>query len=194
MQCNGRVNQLKVIEQNNDVIFLDTETTGLYADIDEILQISIVNNNGDILLDSYFRPERNTKWEAAEKIHHITYDMVKDAPLASDIAPRIFEIIANAKVVIAYNISFDWEFIIKTLENNGYVLDGKLPKLKCCMKRFAEIYGEWNEEKQCYRWQKLSKAAEYYNIEWQGAAHGSLADTLMCRDVWNKMNEKRSEI
>ena len=189
---NSAVNKLKMIEQKmNDVVFLDTETTGLNADVDEILQISIVNNNGDILLDSYIRPERNAEWKAAEEINHISYDMVKDAPLASDIAPRIFEIIANAKVVIAYNISFDWEFIIKTLENNGYVLDGKVPELKCCMKKFAEIYGEWNEEKQCYRWQKLSKAAEYYNIEWQGAAHGSLADTLMCRDLWNKMNEKK---
>lgn len=55
------------------------------------------------------------------------------------------------------------------------------------MKKFAEIYGEWNAERQDYRWQKLSKAASYYNIPWRGQAHGSLADTLMCRDVWNKI-------
>lgn len=187
---NGAVNKLKTIEPKmNDVVFLDTETTGLNSDIDEILQISIVNNNGDILLDSYIRPERNAEWKAAEEINHISYDMVKDAPLASDIAPRIFEIIANAKVVIAYNISFDWDFILRILKNNGYNVDEQVPELKCCMKKFAEVYGEWSEERQCYRCQKLSKAADYYHIEWQGTAHGSLADTLMCREVWEKMNE-----
>lgn len=177
-------------EKNCDVIFLDTETTGLDSDTDEILQISIVNNNGDILLDSYIRPERNTEWEAAEEIHHISYDMIKDAPLASDIAPKIFEIIANAKVVIAYNISFDWKFILRILENNGYNLDEKAPELKCCMEKFAEVYGEWDEYRQCYRWQKLSTAANYYypKVKWRGKAHGSLADTLMCRDVWNEIH------
>lgn len=186
----AKITVLEEINCDDDVIYLDTETTGLNADIDEILQISIVNNNGDILLDSYIRPERNTEWEAAEEIHHISYDMVKDAPLASDIAPKIFEIIANAKVVIAYNISFDWKFILRILENNGYNLDEKTPELKCCMEKFAEVYGEWDEYRQCYRWQKLSTAANYYypKVKWRGKAHGSLADTLMCRDVWNEMN------
>lgn len=180
----------------NPIIFLDTETTGLNPELDEILQISIINESGDILLDSYIKPERNTEWEAAEEINHIHYDMVKDAPLASDIAPRIFEIIANAKAVIAYNISFDWEFILKTLKNNGYDFDEKVPELKCCMERFAEVYGEWDEYRQCFRWQKLSTAANYYypKVKWRGQAHGSLADTFMCRDVWHQMNEKNNKV
>mgnify|MGYP000763320999 FL=1 len=40
-------------EKSCDVIFLDTETTGLDPEADEILQISVMNNSGEILLNSY---------------------------------------------------------------------------------------------------------------------------------------------
>lgn len=57
------------------------------------------------------------------------------------------------------------------------------------MERFAEFYGEWNEEKQAYRWKNLSFAASFFKIKWTGKAHGSLPDTIMCRNVWNKIND-----
>lgn len=76
-------------EKNSDVIFLDTETTGLDPETDEILQISVVNNNGEILLNSYIRPEHKTEWTAAEAINHISPQMVKNAPVISDIVPLI---------------------------------------------------------------------------------------------------------
>lgn len=95
-------------EKSCDVIFLDTETTGLDPEADEILQISVMNNSGEILLNSYIRPEHKTEWTAAEAINHISPQMVKNAPLMSDIAPLISKIMSGAKVAVAYNIDFDW--------------------------------------------------------------------------------------
>lgn len=87
-----------------------------------------------------------------------------------------------------YVKSFDWSFIAKALEKIDFNFVNKTPELKCCMEEFAEVYGEWNVERETYRRQKLSTAASYYNIQWKGQAHGSLADTLMCRDVWNEIH------
>lgn len=79
----------------------------------------------------------------------------------SDIAPLISKIMSGAKVAVAYNIDFDWHFISKALEESGFDFENDTPELRCCMKKFSEIYGEWDSERLRYRWQKLSTAASY---------------------------------
>ncbi len=48
----------------------------------------------------------------------------------------------------------------------------------CAMETFAEIYGEWNDYRGNYKWQRLSTACAYYKIPVVGA-HGALADCQM---------------
>ena len=124
-----------LVGKDCDVIFLDTETTGLDPEADEILQISVMNNSGEILLNSYIRPEHKTEWTAAEAINHISPQMVKNAPLMSDIAPLISKIMSGAKVAVAYNIDFDWHFISKALEKSDFDFENDTPELRCCMKK-----------------------------------------------------------
>ena len=40
-----------------DLIVVDTETTGLDASIDELLQVSIIDGDGNTLYNGYFKPE-----------------------------------------------------------------------------------------------------------------------------------------
>lgn len=40
-------------------IVIDTETTGLNAKTDELLQVSIIDTDGNVLFDSYFKPTRH---------------------------------------------------------------------------------------------------------------------------------------
>ena len=176
-------------QQENKIIFLDTETTGLDPKNDEILQISIINPMGKILLNTYIKPENHTDWKDAAKVNNITFDMVKNAPTADKVAKEIYPIITNAGLMIAYGASFDWGFISELLKKYTDFNFEKVPEINCCMEKFAEFYGEWNEEKQTYRWKNLSFAASYLKIKWRGKAHGSLADTFMCKDVWDKIND-----
>ena len=69
----------------NKYIVLDTETTGLNAAEDEILQVSIIDNEGAVLFDSYIKPTQHTEWAEAERIHHITPEMVADAPTIAEV-------------------------------------------------------------------------------------------------------------
>ncbi|MCI5667892.1 MAG: 3'-5' exonuclease [Oscillospiraceae bacterium] len=153
------------------VIVIDTETTGLYAGEDEILQLSIISENGEKLFDSYFRPLHKT-WQEAQAVNHISPEMVADAPTIADRAAEIQRIINSADKIIGYNTYFDVNFISAA----GLIIP-KRAEIIDIMPMFAEIFGEWSESHGDYKWQKLTTCAEYYHFDWSGMkAHDSLAD------------------
>ncbi|WP_162871171.1 3'-5' exonuclease, partial [Klebsiella pneumoniae] len=62
----------------SDYVIIDTETTGL-KDFDEIIEITIINMRGEILLNSLVKPSRLIPPGVTE-INNITNEMVADAP------------------------------------------------------------------------------------------------------------------
>ena len=58
-------------------IIIDTETTGL-LDNDELLQVSILSYDGDVLFNEYINPTRKKKWTKAQTIHGISPEMGQD--------------------------------------------------------------------------------------------------------------------
>lgn len=59
-------------------ICFDLETTGVNNELDEVLEITILDGNFNILLNTYVKPIFTTSWKNAEAVHHISYDMVKN--------------------------------------------------------------------------------------------------------------------
>lgn len=55
---------------------IDFETTGLKAGEDEVLQVSIIDENYNVLLNAYCRPNNKESWEDAQAVHGITPLMV----------------------------------------------------------------------------------------------------------------------
>ena len=161
-------------------IVIDTETTGLCAGEDEILQISIISESGEKLFDSYFRPLHKS-WSAAQAVNNISPDMVADAPSIADKAAEIQRIINSADMIIGYNTPFDADFITAA----GLIIPERA-EIVDIMPIFAEIYGEWSDCHGGYKWQKLTTCAAYYHFDWSSitmSAHNSLADcfaTLHC--------------
>ena len=169
--------------KHNKTIYFDTETTGLNKDgDDEILSIAIINENEEILLHTYVKPEHHTSWEDAERINHISPEMVKDSPTFTQLKPLLKEIFNSADEIVAYNINYDRQFIEMPLD----IHFGS--RAKCAMLAFAEYYQEPNERTGQYRWKNLSFAMEHFGKEWRGQAHGALADTYAAKDVWNKLH------
>lgn len=169
----------------NKYIVLDTETTGLNAAEDEILQVSIIDNEGAVLFDSYIKPTQHTEWAEAERIHHITPEMVADAPTIAEVMPEINDILNRYDKIVGYNLKFDKAF----LENNG--AEFLSTEYADVMKMFAPIYGEWNDQRGSYKWQKLTIDADYYGYDWSEhkEAHNSLGDCYATLHVYKEINE-----
>ena len=95
-----------------NLIVFDTETTGLtYGD--EILQLSMIDGNGKLLLDQLFKPTHKMSWFETQEIHKISPEMVKNCPDISDYKKQIQKIINQAELLVGYNINFDITFLEK---------------------------------------------------------------------------------
>ena len=97
---------------NKEIVCFDVESTGFSPKLgDELLQISVVNKYGEVLVDTYLKPHYKKYWPNAEKVHHITPQMVKDAPYPEQIAKNLQKIFDEADIIIGYNVDFDIRFV-----------------------------------------------------------------------------------
>lgn len=177
-----------------ETIVIDTETTGLEAGYDEILQVSIIDDLGNTLYNQLLKPIKATEWKGAERVNHISPDMVKDCPNIYEEMPKINAILRNAKTLIGYNTS---GADIRFLECFGADFSN-IEKFIDVMFDFAEIYGEWSDYYESYKWQKLTTCADYYGYDWETErAHDSLADcraTLFCyKAMCNKTKREEND-
>ena len=66
-------------------LFLDTETTGLHPPNDKVVEVAIADLGGNVLLNTLVNPEQEIGF--ATTIHHITDDMVANAPTLEQLWP-----------------------------------------------------------------------------------------------------------
>lgn len=163
-----------------NTVYIDTEGTGLNPDTEAMLEIAIVDDAGNVLLDSLIAPPAGIDaWPQAQAIHGITPTMVAGAPSLATITPKIEEAVRGRDVVI-YNAAFDTGFL-------GTLLD-TARSVTCCMEAWSEYVNEWDARFQRPRWQNLASAAAAVGFSWPGNAHRALADTLACRAVWQYLH------
>ena len=163
-------------------IILDTETTGLKPEIDELLQVSIIDTDGNTLMNVYIRPTRCTEWPEAMEINGITPEMVARCPTIDGVRNVLQWILDHADHIIGYNTMFDIGFLAAA----GFDVPQQ-DELIDVMEEFAEIYGELRDDGS-YKWQRLTTAAAYYGYQWPINAHNSLGDCLATLHVYNCMH------
>jgi DNA polymerase-3 subunit epsilon len=163
-------------------VYLDLETTGLHPSRDEIVEIGILDDQGQPLLDTLVRPIRHTSWPEAEYINGISPEDVASAPVLSDLRSQIIEAVTGTRVVI-YNAAFDSAFLASELRTAA--------EIEYAMLAFAEVYGEWNPYYEDWRWQRLYVAAAHVGFEWPGSSHRAIHDCAATRAVWRYIGNRR---
>jgi DNA polymerase III subunit epsilon len=113
---------------------VDIETTGSYAANNGITELAIVLHNGNKIVDRFetlINPQSPIP-QFVQVLTGIYPSMVENAPVFSDVALRVYEMLRNA-IFVAHHVNFDYSFIKHQLENCGLELDTK----KLCTVRLS---------------------------------------------------------
>lgn len=175
-------------------IILDTETTGLKPEeghrIIEIGAVELIQDGDNFTKTGktyqvYLNPDRDID-PAAEKIHGITRDFLRDKPRFSDIIDDFIAFIKDADIVI-HNESFDLKFLNSELDrcNRGKIWD-HVKNSVCTLKLDKRLFPE--EKKHT-----LDAMCERFGINNEKRVfHGALLDADLLADCYIKTYELHS--
>ena len=162
-------------------IFLDTETTGLDPNQGHrVIEIAAVEMSNRQLTKNhyhtYLNPRRDID-QAAQDVHGITSDFLKDKPLFEDIASEFLNFIKGSEIII-HNAPFDIGFLNMEL---GKINLGKLEK------HSASIFDTLKLAKEIRPGQRnnLNALCKAYDVDNTSRAfHGALLDAELLCDVY----------
>lgn len=100
---------------------IDIETTGGSARANKIIEIAIINLDGDEIVDSWstlIYPERRIPPQISY-LTGITEDMVASAPKFYEVAKKIVEM-TEGRTFVAHNVHFDYSFVQNEFRELGY--------------------------------------------------------------------------
>ena len=157
---------------DQDLAFLDTETTGLDTN-DQIIEIAIIDGTGDVLVDLRLKPSVAIA-EQAEAVHGISLTDLADCPTWSGVEDDIKAALMGRKVVI-YNADFDSRMMKQTAAAFGCDttwIDNLVTD--CAMAGAVRRYGATN----LYGTISLANAVSRSGCGWHGKEHSALGDAL----------------
>jgi DNA polymerase-3 subunit epsilon len=122
---------------------VDIETTGSYAANNGITELAIVLHDGNKIVDR-FETLVNPQSPIPRYVQVLTGihpDMLKDAPVFSEVAARVHGMLKDA-VFVAHHVNFDYSFVKHQLETSGFELDTqKLCTVRLSRKVFPGLAG-----------------------------------------------------
>lgn len=172
-------------------IFLDTETTGLYADGgDRLVEIGCIEMANRRLtgrdLHFYLNPERPNSEEAV-RIHGLTDAFLSDKPLFASVADQLVEFLQGAELII-HNASFDVGFIDAELRRIG-----RAPLSSCV----TGVIDSLTMAREMYPGKACSLDALCRRLEVDNSSrslHGALLDAGLLAEVYIRMTRGQNAL
>lgn len=165
-------------------VYLDTETTGLDPK-DEIVEISIVDEDGSVLLAKFVRPGQPIPAEAT-RIHGITNENVKSA-MPWPILWREVRPLLTGRLIVIYNAEFDLRMMRQSMTKYHQPWNEKFDAFDL-LKVYAEFRSEWDMKRQSYHYFSLDAAGKHARIALPNA-HRATADSLLTRALLHHIAE-----
>lgn len=167
------------MEEIQELVALDVETTGLNPAEDRIIEIALIRIKEGNIAENFvtlLNPERSIPPEVSY-IHGITDDDIRESPFFRDIATKVIDII-NERTILVHNAAFDIPFVKKELNLCGIELsDIKIiDTLAIAREHFF------------FRKNSLSVIAAHYGIDISGV-HRAEADAKITYNVYRKLLE-----
>lgn len=117
--------------RETEYVVFDVETTGLIPkEGDRIIEIAAARVRDARIVDQFeflINPGREIP-DQAQKINHITPDMVLDAPSSAEVLPRFVEFVGGA-CLCGQNVKFDLDFVCYELAQAGQKIREETPAI-----------------------------------------------------------------
>lgn len=159
-------------------IYYDTETTGVKADNDKIIEIAAYDPVNDLSFERLIDPERPIPPEASA-IHNITNEMVQGKPSFEIIGQEFIEFCEGEVILIAHNNdAFDLPFLQNSFHNYGLEMPSKwrfLDSLKWARRYRSDLPKH-----------SLQFLREYFGFP-PNNAHRALDDVLVLHQVFSEL-------
>lgn len=166
-----------------NLISLDIEAT----DNGEMLELSIINHSDcEIAYHSYFKPVIARTWPNSQAVHHISPEMVKDAPSIKKERKTIQNIIAKADGIIGFAVDNDIRYLQGSnveISDDTMVID---------VRDWFWYYKGKHLDIEFGAVPRLAKCAELLGFEFseESEAHSASNDTLMTIKLFNALLEE----
>jgi len=160
---------------DDELIILDTETTGQIRDRARIVELAVARIDPDGKIIETFQERVNPEIpipSTATLIHGIKDKDVVNCPTIKEVLPRFFDY-SSGLILTAYNLPYDQTIVRCEMDRCGVWPPGK-PTWRFCSFVLAKRLVPVGEVENY----KLATLGKHYNIDTSGA-HGALEDVMI---------------
>jgi DNA polymerase-3 subunit epsilon len=172
--------------QRSDVLYVDTETTGVRFGFDDVIDIGVVDGDGRVQMDRLVRPLVAIPADSSS-VHGLSNRDVQRAARLQDLWPDVTSLL-NGKVLVSYNSTFDEQMMRNAASRRG--LSPVQPqRWDCAMEAFAAYNGQSSHHRPGYQWINFETAARMLGLE--SPEHRAVSDALRCLELVQELSRRR---